>query len=334
MSAISISEISLPELKLRDSYSNVKALADSIQKDGLLYPILLRNVSPAKTFEVVAGCRRFSAIKSLGRKELLPSEYIIREIDDKTAFEISLLENLQQESMTPQEQAKAFKIYCEEKGWGSASELADKIHVSLPFISQRIRLLDLPESVFRKIGVLTNFSVSHAEAISYADLSKEKIQEVVDIIKNQGISRDETRKLVKDVATHPEDSAAKSLLRVRTIEANEPFVYEAQAYQESQDSIREDLENKKRREQFEEKERQSRKIDKRLENLIILEGITHRYQNEVDTWVREFEDLDMDLNRRLIAEIRLPLHDLVGKMESIRRGFEQILKKEKAELTS
>jgi hypothetical protein len=69
------------------------------------------------------------------------------ELDDKETFEISLIENVQRQTLSPIEEAQAFKIYVTDYGWGGVSDLSTRIGKSASYITKRIKLLDLPKDV-------------------------------------------------------------------------------------------------------------------------------------------------------------------------------------------
>jgi ParB family transcriptional regulator, chromosome partitioning protein len=68
------------------------------------------------------------------------------------AFEISIVENVQRKTLNPMDEAKAFKKYVYDKGWGSISELATKLGKSVAYVTKRIMLLDLPSEVTKAIN--------------------------------------------------------------------------------------------------------------------------------------------------------------------------------------
>ena len=81
------------------------------------------------------------------------------------AFEISIVENVQRKTLSPIDEARAFKKYVCDNGWGSISELASKLGKSVAYITKRIMLLDLPSDVTKAINeiylylvLLRNFS--------------------------------------------------------------------------------------------------------------------------------------------------------------------------------
>src|ERR1051325_4762957 len=139
------------QFAVRDKFQKMNAdtetLAASIHEHGLLQPILIRPLDNG--FEIVAGHRRFQACRSL-RWRFMPCK--IREMSDKQAFEIQLTENIQRKSMDPMEEAEAFRRYVMEFGWGGVSELAKKIGKSEEYVSHRLQLLKLPESIREQIA--------------------------------------------------------------------------------------------------------------------------------------------------------------------------------------
>jgi ParB family transcriptional regulator, chromosome partitioning protein len=132
----------------------VDELASSIMEKGLLFPILVRPIDNSKEdgsyFEVVAGNRRFAACKKLKIKKI---PCCVSEFDDKLAYEVSLVENLQRRTLDPLEEARAFKKYVDEFGYGSVSELSKKIGKSHSYVSRRIGLLRLPSAVQEQLLV-------------------------------------------------------------------------------------------------------------------------------------------------------------------------------------
>lgn len=120
---VDIYKIRQPPEYYRSTPSNLNELANSIKRKGLLQPVIVRTKQDGY-FEMVAGNRRLQACKSLGWRKIICH---IIELDDKQAFEISLIENIQRKSLSPIEEAYAFKSYVSELGWGGISDLATKI---------------------------------------------------------------------------------------------------------------------------------------------------------------------------------------------------------------
>lgn len=111
---VDLDKISLGNQLRQSNVEHLTELIDSIRKVGLLQPVIVR-VTHDGNFQVVSGCRRYSACKAL-RWRTIPC--VIIDAGDKEAFEISLIENLQRASLEPLEKAQAFKKYVSESGWG------------------------------------------------------------------------------------------------------------------------------------------------------------------------------------------------------------------------
>jgi ParB family transcriptional regulator, chromosome partitioning protein len=168
---VDIYRIRQPPEYYRSSSSNLSELANSIKRKGLLQPVIVRTKQDGY-FEIVAGNRRLQACKSLGWRKIICH---IIELDDKQAFEISLIENIQRESITPIEEAYAFKTYVSELGWGGISDLAAKIGKSISYVDKRLKLLELPPEVLEGISNST-ISTSVAEELSFIDDASKQIE--------------------------------------------------------------------------------------------------------------------------------------------------------------
>jgi ParB family chromosome partitioning protein len=140
---IDISKISAPKFIFRNLDENLlNELAISIRQHGLLNPIIIRTKN--FDFEIVTGVSRLLACKKLGYKKVL--SHII-EVNDIEAFEISLIENIQRKSLSPLEEANAFKAYIIDFGWGGISSLSAKICKSVSYIYKRLSILELPQEI-------------------------------------------------------------------------------------------------------------------------------------------------------------------------------------------
>lgn len=145
---------------LKENHDDIKELANSIQRHGLLQPLVVRPLD--KGLEIVAGHRRYMACRSL-RWRYVPCR--IKDLSDKEAFEIQLVENLQRNSLDPVEEAEAFSKYVLEYGWGGVTELARRIGKSEEYVSHRLQLLKLPDELKEEIS-RHRLSVSHAMELS------------------------------------------------------------------------------------------------------------------------------------------------------------------------
>lgn len=173
---------------LKDGYS--EDLANSIKQNGLLQPIIIRSIEDGN-FKIVAGNRRYCACKSLGYRKIACH---IVELDDKAAFEVSLIENLQRKTLSPLEEAHAFRSYVSEYGYGGMTELACRLCKSASYITKRIKLLDLPADVLNSLG--SQIDTSTAEEL-FALSNKSKQSELALLIRNRHLSLKKVRELVK-----------------------------------------------------------------------------------------------------------------------------------------
>src|SRR6476661_1134178 len=141
---IKVSNIKLPlhRFRIQNDDEDIKKMANSIRKHGLLQPIVVR--PKEDNFEVVAGCTRYLACKSLNWRKI-PCHIV--HLNEMQTFEVTLIENIQRKSITPLEEANAFKEYIFDNGWGSVADLASKIEKSPSYITKRIGLLVLPSEI-------------------------------------------------------------------------------------------------------------------------------------------------------------------------------------------
>jgi ParB family chromosome partitioning protein len=156
-------------------------------------------------YEIVAGNRRFLACKYLGWKKI--GCHII-ELDDKRAFEISLVENIQKKTLSPVEEATAFKVYVADFGWGGVSDLSARIGKSVSYITKRIKLLNLPSDVLQSI---TNNRIETSiaeELLSIKDKDRQSM--LANLISDRRLSMRATRRLVKNLDEQHSDFITKT----------------------------------------------------------------------------------------------------------------------------
>jgi len=177
---------------LRSNLSKIEELMASIMEKGLLQPLIVR---PCENwFEVVAGNRRLEACKRLGLRKL---PCIILELDDKEAFEVSLTENIQHRTLDPIDEAKAFKEYVDEYGWGSISALAKRIGKSVQYVSARLKLLELPPKLQEEISRRREIPVSVAQEL--LPLDEDLREEFASLLLKRKVSRRVLRNIIKSV---------------------------------------------------------------------------------------------------------------------------------------
>lgn len=129
-------------------------LADSIREHGVLQPILVRPVG--SQYELIAGERRWRASR-MAQRESIPA--IVVEFDDETALEVSIIENLQREDVSPLEEASMFRKMT-DLGY-SVRQLAQKIGKDKGYVENRMRLADAPPEIRDLVSVRKD-TISHA----------------------------------------------------------------------------------------------------------------------------------------------------------------------------
>ncbi|HOA47609.1 MAG TPA: ParB/RepB/Spo0J family partition protein [Candidatus Paceibacterota bacterium] len=151
----------------------LKELADSIEKYGILQPLIVRKIEKdvpngqKVEYQLIAGERRLRASKMIGLKEV---PVIVKEISKENELPISLVENIQREDLNPLEKALAFKKLIEEFHL-TQKEVAKMVGKSRESIANTLRLLILPEEIQKGIQ-RGEISEGHARAL--LSIPKEK----------------------------------------------------------------------------------------------------------------------------------------------------------------
>ncbi len=143
----------------RFDHESTSALAESIRSQGLVQPVVVRP-RPAGGFELIAGERRWRAAQEAG----IPTvPALVREADDRETLLLGLVENVAREELSAVEEARAYALLLDEFEL-SLGDLAERVGKAKPTVSNRLRLLELPDDVLRLVerGELTE---GHARAV-------------------------------------------------------------------------------------------------------------------------------------------------------------------------
>ena len=146
-----------PRRRFEDAAAS--GLADSVRAQGLLQPLVVRPRAPG-SYELIAGERRWRAARAAG----LPTvPALVREADDRDSLLLALVENVAREQLSPVEEARAYAVLLDEFGL-TLGDVAERVGRSKPSVSNRIRLLDLPDDILAQLerGELTE---GHARAV-------------------------------------------------------------------------------------------------------------------------------------------------------------------------
>lgn len=170
------------------NYNEIEALAQSIQQNGLLQPILVRQMED-DTYQIIAGERRFKAAQMLEMKTL-PA--IVKDMTDEEVMVSALVENLQREDLNPLEEGMAY-IAILEKMKITQEELGAMIGKSRSHISNSCRLISLPVAV-RALVARGDLTVGHARTL----IKKENSEEIAMLMFERKISVREAEKLMRE----------------------------------------------------------------------------------------------------------------------------------------
>lgn len=166
---VELSKISPNPYQPRREFSpeEIQELAESIKQKGILQPILLRK--HGEGYQIVAGERRFRAMKSLGKTEI-PAQ-VRDHLSDRDMMEMALIENLQRVQLNPIEEALAFEALINEVGV-THEEIAEQLGKSRSAVTNTLRLLKLDPEVRTLIqeGKLT---AGHGRALLQADPARQ-----------------------------------------------------------------------------------------------------------------------------------------------------------------
>ncbi len=176
-------------------------LTASVREHGVLQPILVRPV--ASGFEIVAGERRWRAAQA-ARLHEVPA--LVRELDDRSAFEIALIENVQRSDLNAIDEARGYKRLASDFGH-TQETLARIVGKARSHVANLLRLLDLPDSV-QKLVEDGSLSMGHARAVAASadpeGLAARAVQ--------QGLSVRATEKLAAALAGRPRPRHALTVL--------------------------------------------------------------------------------------------------------------------------
>ena len=120
---------------------SLEELANSIKADGVIQPIVVRKVNDK--YEIIAGERRFRASKLAGLEKV---PVVVKNVTDRKARELALVENIQREDLNPIEEAISLKTLMEEYKL-TQQELSDIIGKSRSYIANNLRLLNLSDYI-------------------------------------------------------------------------------------------------------------------------------------------------------------------------------------------
>ncbi|MCJ7710666.1 MAG: ParB/RepB/Spo0J family partition protein [Chloroflexi bacterium] len=199
--------------------ATLEELAASIREHGVLQPILVRPRDDGR-YQLIAGERRWRASRIAGMATI-PA--LVEDIDDDTALEISIIENLQREDISVLDEAAMYDRMIREHGY-SIRKLADKLGKDKGYLENRLRLADAPPEV-RELVSLRKDTLSHAyelmkvtdprkrrklaDQVARNELSRVKLRERIEGRRARVASVEEPQETgTADAASHVDDESA------------------------------------------------------------------------------------------------------------------------------
>lgn len=190
---ININEISPNQDQPRKDFdpASLEELAQSIESNGIVQPLLVVANQDNNGYMIVAGERRWRAARMVGLKEV-PA--IVRKLDDQEVQRISLIENINREDLNQIEEALAFHKLLEDFKM-TQEQLAKDIGRSRPAITNSLRLLKLPQAIQDHVRA-GELSAGHARALLALE-SKESMLQLAETIIEKSLTVRETERAVQ-----------------------------------------------------------------------------------------------------------------------------------------
>lgn len=175
------------------SEESIAELAQTLQEQGLLQPIILReHQGDDAEYEIIAGERRYRAAKSLGWEKI---SAIVEEMDDDKVASLAVIENLQREDLNPIDEAQAYVKLMETNDL-TQSALAKQIGKSQSYIANKIRLLKLDDKVQ---ALLIDGSLTQRHGRALLALTAADQERAAKIIIADNLNVKKTEEMVKDI---------------------------------------------------------------------------------------------------------------------------------------
>lgn len=182
----------------------LEELAQSIKQQGVLQPLLVRELSDG-CYEIIAGERRWRASQIAGLTEV---PVLVKQVDNETAMAMALVENLQREDLNAMDQARAIQRLSNEFKL-THQQIADLLSKSRTAVTNFLRLMSLADSV-KKLLEHGDLDMGHARAL--LGLDEEQQHQVALLIVSKNLSVRETEQLVERIRSDKPPKASASEL--------------------------------------------------------------------------------------------------------------------------
>lgn len=181
----------------------LEELAESIRKNGLLQPILVRQIGDK--YQIIAGERRWQACKSIGLKTV---PVRIKEVSDEDTIILAIVENIQRSDLNPIEEAYGYRRMM-ERGKMTQSEVAQAVSKGRTTITNALRLLELPEEA-QQLLFEEKITAGHARAILSIP-TKEGRRKLTDKLIEQKLTVRDAERIAKSISGKDKKEPAKKI---------------------------------------------------------------------------------------------------------------------------
>ncbi len=182
--------------RTRFNEEELERLKDSVRQQGILQPLLVRNMDGG--YELIAGERRLRAAKAA---ELTHVPVIVKDLTDEQVLEVSIIENIQRQNLNVLEEAEAYARLIDEFGY-TQEKVAGKIGKNRSTIANLLRLRSLPDEIKESL-LSEEISMGHARALLGSG-SREIQLELFRQVVAKKLSVRQTEQLAKQAKTAPE----------------------------------------------------------------------------------------------------------------------------------
>lgn len=198
---------------------SLEELTASVKQYGVLQPLIVQKKDGF--YQIIAGERRWRAAKNAGIEKV---PVIIKEYGSEETLEISLIENIQREDLSPMEEAKAYKRLIEEYKL-KQDEIAEKVGKSRSSVANSLRLLNLADPVQEMVNNNT-LSMGHAKVL-LSVRPAEKQQEIAKMVVEEGLSVRQLEKLLESDAKRAKKAEVEKQKQEDSQEALTSLIYES-----------------------------------------------------------------------------------------------------------
>jgi ParB family chromosome partitioning protein len=168
---------------------SLQELSDSIKKSGIIQPIIVRKTEGEHKYSIIAGERRWRAAQINGMHEV---PVIVKEVDDQSALEYAIVENVQRKDLTPIEESEGYIQLAEEFGY-TQEQISKIVGKSRGHVTNMMRLSNLPDQIKSMVND-GRLSMGHSRTLVGMDVVESL--EIAEQIINKSLNVRQTENLV------------------------------------------------------------------------------------------------------------------------------------------